>query len=186
MSNGNTISDAILQQNNGQPFTIAAAGTLHQAFGFNKAGVLTPVQVTIPNPMSLIDSSELFPGRSAAALPFIIRAAGLVTGGEQYTIDINLGVGTLNQQIATTGLALNGRTADNWLLEVECMWDPTSLFLRGIYYGWAGSAGINQASLATVQQPANLAALTFNCAVTIAQANANALFSLTEFSAELV
>jgi hypothetical protein len=181
MSNGNTIADAILQQNNGQPYTIAATTTLHQQFG--KGGVA--VQVTIPNPMALIDSSELFPGRAASGLPFIIRAAGLVTGGEQYTIDVNLGTG-LTQQIMTTGNAINGRVADNWLLEGECLWDPTSLFLRGIYYGWAGPAGVNQSSLATAQQPANLAALTFNCAVTIINANVNALFTLTEFSIELV
>jgi hypothetical protein len=182
MSNGNTIADAILQQNNGQPFVIAATTTLHKQFGFPGN---VPVQVTIPNPMALIDSSELFPGRAANALPFIIRAAGTVLGGEQYTIDINLGAG-LTQQIATTGNAINGKTADNWLLEAECMWDPQSLFLRGIYYGWAGPNGINQASLATAQQPANLAALTFNCALTIINQNANASFALTEFSIELV
>ncbi|MHB8666775.1 MAG: hypothetical protein ACYC7B_04545 [Burkholderiales bacterium] len=182
MSNRNTIADAILQQNNGQPFTIAAKTTLHQSFGFPGN---VPVQVAVPNPMALIDANAPFPGRSANGLPFIIRAGGQVTGGEQYTIDINLGTG-LTQQIATTGNALNGRVADNWLLEAECMWDPTSLWLRGIYYGWAGPVGINQSALATAQQPANLSALTFNCALTIINSNANALFTLSEFSIELV
>lgn len=180
MSNASTIADVILQQNNGQPITLATKTSIHQSFQLGGSAA----QCAIPNPMACIDSQVLFPSRSAAGLAFLIRASGLVTGGERYQIDINLGTG-LTQTIATTGLALNGLTADNWFLEAICLWDPTSLNLRGIQYGWTGIQQIAQAALSTAQQPATLSALTFNCAVTCANANANALFTLTDFSADI-
>jgi len=180
MSNANTVSDAILQQNNGAPITMAASTTLHKSFSIGSA----PVNITLPNPLACIDSQVLFPSRNASGISFLIRAAGYVTGGERYQIDINQGTG-LTPTIATTGLALNGLAADNWFLEVVAMWDPTSLFLRGIFFGWTGSQQIVQSALTSNVQPANLAALTFNCAVTIANANANALFTLTDFSADM-
>lgn len=180
MSNASTVADAILQQNNGAPITLAATTALHKSFAIGG----TTVNITLPNPLVCIDSQVLFPSRSAAGLSFVLRATGLVTGGERYQIDINQGTG-LTGTIASTGLALNGLTADNWALFAVCMWDPTSLFLRGIYYGWTGNQQVTQASLVSIVQPANLAALTFNCAVTIANPNANALFTLTDFSADL-
>jgi hypothetical protein len=180
MSNASTVTDAILQQNNGQPITLAATTSLHQSFQL-KGGT---VNITVPNPMACIDSQVLFPSRSAAGLTFVVRAAGLVTGGERYQIDINQGTGLTNT-IASTGLALNGLTADNWALFAVCLWDPISLNLRGIYYGWSGNQQVAQAALVTSTQPANLAALTFNCAVTIANSNPNALFTLTDFSCDL-
>ncbi len=182
MSNSNTIADVILRQNNGVPLTIASASTLHQSFNLSNG---SQALLNITNPMTMIDSCEMFPGRSANALPFILRAAGTVVGGERYQIDIVQGTGLVNV-IASTGLAINGLTADNWLLEAECQWDPTSLFLRGIYYGWTGNQGINQASLVTANQPANLAALQFNVALTLSNANVNAAFFVSEFSAEFV
>src|SRR5579859_1829368 len=180
MSNASTVVDAILQQNNGSPITLAATTALHQSFALGGS----TVNITLPNPLACIDSQVLFPSRSAAGLSFLIRAAGLVTGGERYQIDINQGTGLTNT-IATTGLAINGLTADNWFLEAVCLWDPTSLRLRGIYYGWTGNQQVAQASLVSSLQPANLAALTFNVAVTIANSNPNSLFTLTDFSADM-
>jgi hypothetical protein len=182
MSNPNSIADVILRQNNNVPLTIASAGTLHQSFNLANG---TQALCTIPNPMALIDSAELFPPRAASALPFLVRAGGTVVGGERYQIDIVQGTGLVNV-VASTGLAINGLTADNWLIEMECQWDPTSLYLRGIYYGWAGNQGINQTSLVSSVQPANLAALQFNVALTLANANVNAAVFVTEFSAELL
>lgn len=180
MSSILTCSDLILQ-NNGQPLTLSGSTTFHKSFG--NGGVAG--QVTVPNPMVSINAPELFPGRAANGLAFGIRAVGLVTGGQKYQIDINLGTG-LNQTIASTGLSTNGLTADNWFIETECVWDPTSLFLRGIYWGWAGPIALTQATLVTANQPANLAALTFNVAVTCATANPNAVFTLTDFSADII
>jgi hypothetical protein len=180
MSNPNTISDAIMQQNNGAPIVLAATSTLHKSFSLGGAAVV----ISVPNPMAGIDSSTNFPGRSAGGTSFLIRAVGQVTGGEPYTIDINQGTG-LTPTIASTGNAANGRTADNWSLEVLCSWDPTSLFLRGIFYGWAGPNQVANQSLLAVVSPANLAALVFNCAVTISSANANASFTLSDFSIDL-
>jgi hypothetical protein len=180
MANANSIADAILAQNNGQPLTLAATTSIHQSF--QKGGAA--VQLTIPNPMAMIDSGDEFPGRSASGLSFLVRAIGLVTGGERYQIDINLGTG-LTQTVASTGLAVNGLTADNWALFIEAVWDPTSLLLRGVQYGWAGNQAVSYSALSGSFSPANLAALTFNVAVTIANANANALFTLTDFSADL-
>jgi hypothetical protein len=181
MSNANSFADVILLQNQGKPLTLAATTTLHQSFQIGGAAAV----LTVPNPMALIDTTDHFPGRSATGLSWIMRAAGLVTGGEQYQIEINQGVGPLGSIIASTGLQANGRTADNWLLEAECMWDSTSLFLRGIFWGWAGPNQVSQQALITVTQPANLAALQFNVSVLVASANPNALFTLTDFSADL-
>lgn len=181
MANANSFADVINRQNGGNPIIIQAPTTLHQNFLLGGAAAL----LTVPNPMSSIDAGEFFPNFSADGRPFILRAGGKVTGGEQYVVEVNLG-GTLNQVVATTGLSSNGQVADNWLLEIEAMWDSTSTFLRGIYYGWAGATQVSQGTLATVQKPANLAALQFGCAVQIASANANALFSLTEFSGEFI
>ena len=181
MSNRNTIADVIYSQNNGQPIVLAAKTALHQSFQVNGGTAV----LTIPNPMALIEAAAAFPSRSAQALPFIIRAAGTVTGGERYQIDLNQGTG-LTGTIASTGLAINGLTNDNWLVEAECLWDSASTFLRGIYYGWAGNQSVGQATLIIVNKPADLTQLQFNVAVTIANANVNASFSLTEFSAELI
>ena len=181
MSNASTVADAIVLQNNGSPVVLAATTALHQAFSVGG----TAINVSVPNPLACVDSQVLFPSRAANGLSFLIRAAGLVTGGERYQIDINLGATSLSQTIATTGLAINGLPSDNWLLEALCMWDPTSTRLRGIYYGWTGLQQVSQSSLATIQTPANLAALAFNCAVTIANANANAQFTLTDFSIDM-
>src|SRR5256885_334715 len=90
-TDGQLIADAIILQNNGQPFTIAATTTLHRQFGSVASGVVTPVQVTVPNPLACVDSQVLFPSRAANGLSFVVRAAGLVTGGERYQIDINQG-----------------------------------------------------------------------------------------------
>jgi hypothetical protein len=180
MSNVNTVADVIIGQNAGQPITLAASTTLHKAFSIGGSAAV----LSLPNPLALIDSATTFPGRAAQAIPFLIRAAGTGGGGgELYEITINQGTG-LTPVIAKTGL-FSG-VADNWLLEAECMWDSASLFLRGFFYGWAGAVLVGQAALSSVISPANLGALQFTCAVQIQQANANASFSLTEFSAELL
>jgi len=181
MSNINSVADVILRQNNGQPIVLSSTTPIHSSFQLGTSAA----QCALPNPLAAIDSADKFPNRNVGALPFILRAAGYVISGAKFQIDINLGTG-LTQTIATTGLYTNGNANDNWLLEVEAMWDPTSLFLRGLYYGWAGNSAVAQAALASVQSPANLAALTFNCAVTVPSANANFAAYLTEFSAELV
>jgi hypothetical protein len=179
MSNANSVADVILQQNNGSPITLKSTTSLHQSFQLSGSAAV----LTIPNPMVCIDSQVLFPSRSASAISFIVRAAGLGGGGgEPWQIDICQGTG-LTPVIATTG-KITG-VADNWLLEAVCMWDPTSLYLRGIYYGWAGASSIGQNALTQVSQPANLAALQFNVAVTIFNGNPNAAFSLTDFSADM-
>jgi len=182
MSNVNSVADVILQQNNGQPITLASTKTIHQSFQLGSSAAL----LTLPNPLALVDAAQPFPGRAAQAIPFLIRAAGTVIGGEQFQIDIVQGTG-LTPVVATTGLDTQGRVNDNWYLEASCMWDSASLFLRGMYRGWVGNVTFGWLPLAgTPISPANLASLQFNVAVTIASANANASFSLTEFSAELL
>lgn len=182
MANANSFADVINRQNSGQPITISSSTTLHQSFLLSGS----PAVLTVPNPMASIDAGEFFPGLAASAKPFILRAAGYSIGGEKFQVDIVNSATALTPVIASTGLYNNGLTADNWLLEVECMWDPTSLNLRGIYYGWAGTSAITQASLLGAPAPASLAALQFNVAVTIATANANAQIVMTEFAGEFI
>lgn len=181
MSNGNTIADVINRQNNGQPLIIASANTVHQSFLLNGVAALC----TIPNPMAMIDGGEFFPNFSPDGRPFLVRVAGKVTGGQKYQIDIVQGTG-LTPVLATSGVATNGLTADNFLMEAECMWDSTSQNLRCFYYGFVGNQSINQAGVVSSIQVTTVASLQFNCALTIPTANANAVVSLTEFSAEIV
>ena len=179
MSNANSIADVILRQNNSVPITLTSTTSLHQSFQLGGSAAV----LTIPNPQACIDSQVYFPARSASAVSFIVRAAGTGGGGgEPWQIDICQGTG-LTPVIATTGKYTG--VADNWLLEAVCMWDPTSLYLRGIYYGWVGSTALAQSALTQVSQPANLAALQFNVAVTIFNGNPNSSFSLTDFSADM-
>lgn len=181
MANGNTIADVINRQNNGQPLIIAATTTIHQSFQLNGQTAL----LTIPNPMQMIDSGEFFPNFSPDGRPFLVRVAGKVTGGQKYQIDIVQGSG-LSSVLASTGLATNGLTADNFLMEAECMWDSVSQNLRCFYYGFVGNQSVNQAGVISSIQVSSVTSLQFNCALTIPTANANAQVTLTEFSAEIV
>ena len=181
MSNQNSIADVINRQNNGQPIVITSAGTLHQSFQLGQSAAL----LTIPNPMSPINNAGLFPNLAPQARPFIIRAAGTVLGGEKYQIDIVQGSG-LTPVLASTGLATNGLTADNFFLEAKCMWDAQSQLLRCIYSGYVGSALVALASAAASISLATFASLQFNVALTLASANANASVALTDFSADLL
>jgi len=182
----NTGFDVIYQQNNGQPIVLSFPAQGHQQFKLG-AGVAVG---TFPNPVSLIESGGHFPGRAASAIPFIVKAGGLITAGRgvQVQIDVNQGTG-LTPSIASTGSFTTplgaGLYQDNWVIEIEGMWDPTSLNLRGIQYGWIGGTQISQAALVG-SAPANLAALQFNVAATVVNANASNSFTLTEFSGDLV
>lgn len=181
MSNRNTIADVILQQNNGQPLTLAATTTLHSLFPLANGSA---AQLTLPNPFAAIDASAPFPSRSAQAIPFTLRVGGTVVGGEKFQVDLVLGTGVISPVIASTGLAAGGLTNDNWLLQIEAMWDSASTFLRGIYWGWIGGNQVAQASLIGSPKATSLSALVFGAALTIATANANASVSVTEFSAD--
>lgn len=181
MSNPNSIADVINRQNNGQPIVITSTKTLHQSFQLGQS----PAMLTIPNPMAPINTPNLFPNLSPDGRPFIIRVGGTVLGGEKYQIDIVQGTG-LTAVLATTGLATNGLVADNFLLEAQCLWDSQSQNLRCFSYGFVGNQQVNQSGVINSIQVASLALLQFNCALTLATANANASVALTEFSAELV
>ena len=167
MSDVNTVSDVIFRQNNSQPIVLTLATQGHFQFLLG-AG---PAVATVPNPMALIDSGVAFPGRSAQALPLLIRAAGLISSnarGQVVQIDINQGTG-LSPAIATTGLQTiptgAGTYTDNWLMEIEGLWDATSQNLRGIVYGYFGPNNIAQATIVN-SAPAALANLQFNVGVT--------------------
>lgn len=181
MANVNSFADVINRQNGGQPLIITATTTLHQSFLINGVAAL----LNVPNPTSSIDTGERFPNFSPDGRPFILRAAGKVLGGEKYQIDLVQGTG-LTSVLASTGLATNGLTADNFLLEAECMWDSQSQNLRCFYYGFVGNTSVNQAGVISSIQVAAASSLQFNCALTIATANANAQVQLTEFSGEYV
>lgn len=181
MANRNTIADVINRQNNGQPLILSATTTFHGSFQLNGSTAL----LNIPNPMALIDASAPFPNFSPDGRPFLVRVAGKVTGGEKYQIDIVQGTG-LTPVAASTGLATNGLTADNFFLEAECMWDSTSQLLRCLYYGFTGQQAVNQAQVISSITVSTVASLQFNCALTIPTANANAQITLTEFSAEIL
>ena len=181
MANMNTIADVINRQNNGQPLIISATTTIHQSFLLNGSVAL----LNINNPMAAIDSGLKFPNFSPDGRPFKIRVAGKVTGGEKYQIDIVQGTG-LTGVVATTGLSTNGQANDNWFLEAECMWDSTSQFLRGFYYGYAGALAVAQVTLPSSITVTAASSLQFNCAVTIPTANANAQITLTEFAADII
>jgi hypothetical protein len=185
MSNVNTVQDAIILQGRANPVTLAFTTAGHVPFG----GSASPLVLSIPNPAVLAISGDTFPGRALDGVPFLISAGGKMTLGRgvEYQIDVNQGTG-LTPSIASTGAQTSplgaGLYNDNWYLECECMWDSASLNLRGIYYGWAGSTQIAQAPLVT-SAPANLAALQFNVAVTVVNANPANVFTLTEFAVEI-
>lgn len=185
MSNVNSFADFILSSNNGQPLTLAIPTTGHLQF---KQGAGVAV-LNIPNPLATIDSALGFPGRAAQAIPITVRAAGTIQLGRgvQSQIDINQGTG-LSPAIASTGLQISplgaGLYLDNWLIEIEGMWDAASLNFRGNVSGWFGATSISSSTLVG-SQPATLAALQFNVAVTVLNTNASNQFTLNEFSAEL-
>jgi hypothetical protein len=185
MSNLNSVADVIIHQNNSQPITLSVPAQAHTQFLLGANAAL----LSIPNPMATVDSALAFPGRSATAVPILIKAAGTMQLGRGvvYQIDINQGTG-LTPAIATTGPQTSplgaGLYNDNWSLTIEGMWDATSLNFRGIFYGWCGLGSVAQATLVG-SAPAALANLQFNVAVTILNANASNAFTLNEFSASL-
>jgi hypothetical protein len=184
MSNFNTTADLILRQNNGQPIvtSFAAAGHYQVQLGASAA------VLNLPNPLTLVDTTGLFQGRAASAIPFIVRAAGLITapGSSAFQIDINLGT-SLAPTLFSTGVTrlqpVLTSTNDNWLLEIYGMWDPTSTFVRGIGYGWVGSLAVAQTALVS-NTAANVASLQFNIGITGLNANPSNALTLTEFSAD--
>lgn len=189
MPNVNSVCDVIYQQNNGNPIVMTVTTPIHQAFQIGSGNAIA----TVPNPQALIESAVAFPGRSAQAIPFVIRAAGLVTfsaRGKAFQIDINQGTG-IATQIATTGLFTTplgaGSYNDNWCLEVLCMWDSASTQLRGTFDGWVGGTVITHKMLNSAPAPANLAALQFTVGVTVNDPTvvAPTTFTLTEFSIAL-
>lgn len=182
MANRNTIVDVINRQNNGQPLVITATTTLHQSFNLSNG---SQAVLNIPNPLAPIDSAAQFPNFTADGRPFRVRLAGKSLGGEKFQVDLVQGLGLVNV-VASTGLYTNGLTADNFLIELEAMWDSQSLNLRGFYEGFVGNVSVANTVIPSLIQPANLAALQFNTALTINTSNANASVSITEFSAELV
>jgi len=187
MSNFNSIVDVIYKQNGGQPIVLNPTTVGHFQFSIGSAAAIA----TVPNPASFSDDIGLFPNRALNALPFVVRAAGLVQTGRGVPFQIDLNQSTNpTPTIATTGPYTTplgtGLFQDNFLLEAYCMWDPTSTNLRGIQYGWLGANQISQTAILSGVQPASLAALQFNVAVTVLSANPGNQFTLTEFSIELI
>lgn len=186
MSNLNTVADAIVKQNNGQPIVFATTTQIHASVSIGGAAVV----ITLPNPLATVDTGLPFPNRSAAGLPFIARIAGTLQLGRGvgFQIDLNQGTG-LTPAIASTGLITSplgaGLYLDNFLLEVEGLWDPTSLNLRGIQYGWVGATQIAQSAL-VLSSPAALANLQFNVGITIVNPNPSNQVTITAFDAEWV
>jgi len=185
MSNFNTVADLILRQNNGQPIVTPFVSTVgHQQVQLGASAAV----LTLPNPLAATDTTGVFQGRAASALPFYIRAAGLITapGSSAFQIDINLGT-ALAPVLFSTGVQrlqpVLTSTNDNWALKIEGMWDPTSTFVRGIGYGWVGSLQIAQAALVN-NTAASVAALQFNIGITFLNSNPTNSLTVTEFSAD--
>ena len=185
MSNFNTVADVILHQNNGNPITLAFPGNVGHQQILLGAG---PAVLSVPNPMSAINWTGEYVGRAASIIPFSIAAAGTITapGAGALQIDINLGT-ALAPAIASTGivrLSPSSEQADNWLLAMECLWDPTSTNVRGVFYGWVGNVNIAQQVLLT-NTATGLTNLQFNVGITFLNANPLNSITLTEFSADL-
>lgn len=184
MSNPNTFADVILHQNNGTPLTLTPATAGHFAFQLGAGNAV----LSLPNPLAMIDAIVPFPGRAATALPFIVRVAGTFTlgGNAKYQIDLNQGT-ALAPAVASTGLLFSAAAGgtDNFLIECEMLWDPTSQNLRGIQYGWSGPNAITQAITIPVTVT-SLAQLQFTVGVTVLNVNPVNSFTLSEFSAEVI
>jgi hypothetical protein len=184
LSNFNTVSDLILRQNAGQPIVTSFATPGHYQVQLGAGAAV----LNLPNPLAAIDTTGVFQGRAATAIPFIVRAAGLITapGSSAFQIDLNLGT-ALAPTLFSTGITrlqpVLTSTNDNWLLEIYGLWDPTSTFVRGIGYGWVGSLAVAQSALIN-NTAANLAALQFNIGITGLNANPSNQLTLTEFSAD--
>ena len=187
MSNFNTVSDVIVQQNAGNPIVLSFGSSVGHKQVLLGAGAAV---LTLPNPLAAADWTGTFGGRAATAISFIVRAGGTITapGAGKFQIDINLGT-TLAPPIASTGLVqlqpVLTSVNDNWLIEIEGMWDPTSTNVRGIVYGWVGALNISQAVLNT-NTAASLAALQFNIGVTMLNANPANQVTVSIFDGELV
>jgi hypothetical protein len=184
MSNLNTVADVILRQNNGQPIVFAVTTDVHASFSISGATAV----LSLPNPLAAADAPLGLTSRAATGIPFLIRVAGeLQLGrGVGYQIDLNQGTG-LTPAIASTGLQTAplgaGLYLDNFFLEVEALWDPNPLNLRGIQYGWVGATAIAQSAIVG-SSPAALANLQFNIGVTIINPNPGNQVTITAFDAE--
>ena len=185
MSNFNTVADLILRANAGNPIVTSFPGTIgHQQVMLGASAAV----LNLPNPLAAIDTTGVFQGRAATAIPFYVRAAGLITapGSGAFQIDINLGT-ALAPTLFSTGntrlVPVLTSTNDNWLLEIEAMWDPTSTFVRGIGYGWVGAQSVAQVALNS-NTAVSLAALQFNIGITFLNANPSNQLTVTEFSAD--
>jgi hypothetical protein len=182
MANRNTIADVINRQNNGQPLVITSTTTLHQSFNLANG---SQAVLSIPSTMAPIDGPAPFPNLTAQGRPFVIKFAGTVLGGEKIQVDLVQGLGLVNV-VSSTGLYTNGLTADNFLIEFTGLWDAQSTLLRGFYEGFVGNISVGNLAIPGIIQPANLAALQFNLALTINTSNVNASVAITEFSADLL
>lgn len=182
MSNVNTIVDAIIKEGQTTNYTVALATAGHVQFTNAGGGVIS---IAIPNPQYPSNTNVPYPGESIDSIPFVIRAAGIVTLGRgvQWQIDINQG-SSISPAIATTGAQTSptgaGLYSSNFFIEAECLWDSTSQKLRGIYYGFAGENQVAQAPIVP-EAPSALSSLVFNVGVTFVNANPGNQATLTTF-----
>ena len=185
MANFNSVAVVIYEQNQDNPIVLSFGS----AVGHRPVLIGTGVAVlTLPNPLAPADWNGTFLNRAASALPFTVRIGGTVAapGAGSVQIDLVLGNSGLAPACATTGavrIQPSSQQNDNWLIEIEALWDPTSTNVRGIQYGWFSNTAIAQSALIT-NTAANLASLQFSIGVTMLNANAANAVTVTVFDGE--
>jgi len=151
MSSPVSIADAARPERGVLPVTLTnpTAATM-----FTDAGG-SAIVVNITGPVIPIDSDSMALPKVYQNKPFDVKCWGRATWGVG-TNTLTVRVLTSATQISATdgsntplfssGAVNNtGATSGSWMLEAECMWDVTSLAIKGIFWGWIDNTTVHTA-----------------------------------------
>ncbi len=151
MSSPISLSDAARLDRGVLPVTLTnpTAATM-----FTDAGG-SAIVCNLTGPVVPIDSDSMVIPKVYQNKPFDIKAWGRATWGVG-TNTLTVRVLTSATQISATdgsntplfssGAVNNtGATSGSWFLEAECMWDVTSLVIKGIFWGWIDNTTVHTA-----------------------------------------
>jgi len=130
------------------------------------------VVVNLTGPVIPLDSDSPSQQKVYQNKPFDIKCWGRATWGvgtNTLTVRIMTSATQIsatdgsNTALCSSGAVNNtGATSGSWFLEAECMWDVTSLAIKGIFWGWIDNTTVHTAVSQTVVTSFPLTAAQFN------------------------
>lgn len=88
--------------------------------------------------------------------------------------------------IATTGAIAVNTTSKNFFLEADCIWDSVTAAINGLLKGQVANTAVAQAALTNAVAVTGVTGLNFCPAITVSDATAGTVISITGFQIDVV